>query len=121
MADMTMGSVETRFANIIWDGEPISSTELARQSAELLGWKKSTSFTVLRRLCQKGIFKNEDGTVTSLISRHDFYSIQSENFVEQTFEGSLPAFIAAFCARKSLSAAEIAELRRMVDEFGEGE
>lgn len=119
MADMTMGSVETRFANIIWEGEPISSTELAKRSAELLGWKKSTSFTVLRRLCKKGIFKNEDGTVTSLVSRDDFYSIQSENFVDQTFEGSLPAFLAAFTARKSLSAAEIDELRRMVDEYGE--
>lgn len=119
MSDMTMGSIESRFAGIIWDCEPLSSTELAKKSAELLGWKKSTSFTVLRRLCQKGIFKNEDGTVTSLISREDFYAIQSENFVDQTFDGSLPAFLAAFTARKSLSAAEVAELRRLVDKFGE--
>lgn len=120
MSDMTMGNIESRFANIIWEGEPISSSELARKSEELLGWKKSTSFTVLRRLCQKGIFKNEGGSVTSLVSRQDFYAIQSENFVEQTFDGSLPAFLAAFTARKNLSAEEVAELRRMVDEYGEG-
>lgn len=118
MSDMTMGAVESRFADIIWDNEPISSTELSHRSEDTLGWKKSTSFTVLRRLCQKGIFKNENGVVTSLVSRSDFYSIQSENFVDETFHGSLPAFLAAFTARKNLTAEEIAELRRMVDEYG---
>lgn len=119
MLDLTMGAVESRFADIIWSNEPISSTELARQSEELLHWKKSTSFTVLKRLCGKGIFQNQKGTVTSLISRGDFYAMQSEKFVEDTFDGSLPAFLAAFTARKNLTPEEVAELRRMVDEYEE--
>lgn len=120
MSDMTLGNIEARFADIIWENGPISSSELARRSEALLGWKKSTSFTVLRRLCRKGIFKNDGGTVSALVTREDFYAIQSEKFVEQTFAGSLPAFLAAFTARKGLSAQEVAELRRMVDEYGEG-
>ena len=115
-----MGTVEARFADIIWENEPISSTELARRSEEMLGWKKSTTYTVLKRLCGKGIFVNNGGTVTSLISREEFYSLQSERFVEDTFNGSLPAFLAAFTARKCLTDKEIAELRRMIDEYGEG-
>lgn len=91
-ANLNLGAVESRFADIIWDNEPISSTELAKQSEALLQWKKSTSFTVLKRLCDKGIFQNQKGTVTSLISRDEFRSLQSEEFVEETFNGSLPAF-----------------------------
>lgn len=78
MANHNLGAVESRFADIIWDNEPISSTELAKQSEALLQWKKSTSFTVLKRLCEKGIFQNQKGTVTSLISRDEFHSLQSE-------------------------------------------
>lgn len=119
MTDLTLGAVESRFADIIWQNEPISSTELARRSLELLQWKKSTSFTVLKRLCGKGIFQNNKGTVTSLISRGEFYSMQSEKFVDETFDGSLPAFLAAFTSRKNLNPEEIAELRRMVEEYEE--
>ena len=119
MIDLTMGAIESRFADIIWKHEPISSTELAKQSASLLQWKKSTSFTVLKRLCDKGIFQNQKGTVTSLISRDEFYSLQSEKFVEETFDGSLPAFLTAFTARKNLTPAEVAHLRRMVEEYEE--
>lgn len=119
MIDTQMGAVESRFADMIWEGEPISSTALAKMSEDVLGWKKSTSFTVLKRLCDKGIFKNEKGQVTSLISREDFYSIRSERFVNETFDGSLPAFIAAFTSRKSLSSEEISALREMIDSFEE--
>ena len=120
MSELQMGVIESRFADIIWRHEPITTTELVKRSEELLSWKKTTSYTVLKRLCDKGIFVNNKGTVTALISREEFYSLQSERFVEDTFDGSLPAFLAAFTARKTLSADEIAELRRMVDEFEEG-
>ena len=120
MKDYQMGAVESRFADIIWQNEPISSAELAKRSEEQLKWKKSTTYTVLKRLCDKGIFVNNGGTVTSLVSKEEFYSVQSERFVEETFDGSLPAFLAAFTARKGLTAKEIAQLRRMIDEYEEG-
>ena len=119
MSEYQMGAVESRFAEIIWEHEPLSSAELAKRSEELLKWKKSTTYTVLKRLCDKGIFQNNKGTVTSLISREEFYSLQSEKFVEETFDGSLPAFLAAFTARKSLTAEEVAQLRRMIADFEE--
>lgn len=119
MNDYQMGTVESRFADIIWENEPISSTELSKRSEQLLKWKKSTTYTVLKRLCDKGIFQNNKGTVTSLISKQEFYSMQSEKFVEDTFGGSLPAFLAAFTARKNLTPEEVAQLRRMVEEYEE--
>lgn len=121
MAELQMGVIESRFADIIWQNEPLSSTELAKRSEEELKWKKTTSFTVLKRLCDKGIFQNNKGVVTSVISRGEFYSMQSEKFVEETFDGSLPAFLTAFTARKNLTAAEVAELRRIVEEYKEGD
>ena len=120
MSDYQMGAVESKFADIIWENEPISSTELSKRSEEILKWKKSTTYTVLKRLCDKGIFQNNKGTVTSLISKQEFCSLQSEKFVEETFEGSLPAFLAAFSKRKKLSADEVAQLRKMIDEYEEG-
>lgn len=119
MHDYQMGAVESRFADIIWENEPISSSELSKRSEELLKWKKSTTYTVLKRLCDKGIFKNDKGTVTSLISKQEFYSVQSEKFVDETFGGSLPAFLAAFTSRKSLSPEEVEQLRHMVSEYGD--
>lgn len=120
MSDYQMGAIESRFADIIWENEPISSTELAKRSEELLTWKKSTTYTVLKRLCDKGIFQNNKGTVTSVISREELYSMQSERFVEETFGGSLPAFLTAFTARKNLTPEEVDHLRRMVAEYEEG-
>ena len=120
MGDLQMGAIESRFADIIWQNEPIATTELVKLSEEAFSWKKTTTYTVLKRLCDKGIFQNNKGTVTSLISRQDFYSVQSEKFVEDTFAGSFPAFFAAFTARKELTQEEIAELRRMIDSYGEG-
>ena len=119
MSELQMGAVESRFADIIWAGEPISTGELAKRSEALLGWKKTTSYTVLKRLCNKGIFRTENGTVTSILSRDEFYSRRSEQFIEDTFDGSLPAFLAAFTAKKPLSNEEIAELRRIIDNYSE--
>lgn len=116
MGELTMGAIETRFAEMIWQREPISSTELVKLAAKELEWKKSTTYTVLRRLCERGIFQNQDGTVTSKISREDFYAVQSEQFVEETFSGSLPAFLAAFTTRKKLSDREMAELQALIDQ-----
>ena len=117
MIDVQLGAVEARFADIIWQNEPLPSSELVKLCEGELGWKKSTTFTVLRRLSGKGIFQNEKGSVTSLISRDEFYSMQSERFVDETFAGSLPAFVAAFTKRKNLTREEVDELRRMVEEF----
>lgn len=119
MSDYQMGTVESRFADIIWENEPVSSAQLVKKSEEMLNWKKSTTYTVLKRLCEKGIFRNEKGTVTSLISKEQFYSLQSEKFVDETFGGSLPAFLAAFTSRKKLTSKEVAELRRMVEDYKE--
>jgi len=119
MAELQLGAIESKFADIIWGGEPISTTQLAKESEALLGWKKTTSYTVLKRLCDKGIFQNNNGSVTSLISREEFYSLQSERFVDETFDGSLPAFLAAFTKRKALSPDEVEQLRRLVREYEE--
>ena len=118
MGDMRLGAVEAKFADLIWCNEPLSSAELVKLAAQELDWKKSTTYTVLRRLCEKGIFQNEDGTVTSKLSKSEFSAVQSEQFVDETFDGSLPAFLAAFTTRKALTAAEIAEIQQMIDSYG---
>ena len=115
MDDKKLGAVEARFADLIWQHAPIRSGELVKLCERELTWKKPTTYTVLRRLCQRGIFRNEDGVVTALISREEFYAMQSERFVEETFRGSLPSFLAAFTRRRSLSATEIDEIRRLID------
>ena len=115
-----LGVVETRFAELIWSHAPISSGELVKLCLQELEWKKSTTYTVLKKLCEQGLFHNEGGVVTALVSREEFYTLQSEKFVEEAFSGSLPAFIAAFTKRKTLSEAEIAQIRRMIDEYREG-
>lgn len=119
MADMRLGVIESRFADIIWQKEPIATGELVKVCEKELNWKRTTTYTVLKRLSERGIFQNQDGTVVSLISKNDFYSIQSEQFVEETFDGSLPAFLAAFTARKSLSKEEIKRIREMIDSYEE--
>lgn len=119
MDDKKLGTVESRFADLIWGNEPLPSGELVKLCERELNWKKPTTYTVLRRLCERGIFQNEGGLVTSVISREEFYAMQSERFVEETFSGSLPSFLAAFTRRRSLSAKEIEEIRRMIDSYGE--
>ena len=117
MNDWKLGAVETRFAEIIWNHEPLTSRELVKRCAQELSWKKSTTYTILKRLCERGIFQNQDVTVTSLISKDDFSAAQSEKFVEETFDGSLPAFLAAFTARKQLSEEEIDQLQSLIDQI----
>ncbi len=119
MIDYQLGEVEARFADLIWQNEPITSAALVKLCEERLQWKKSTTYTVLKRLCKKGIFQNQQGIVTSTISKTDFCAAQSEQFVEKTFDGSLPAFLAAFTARKRLTPEEVRQLRKMVAEYAE--
>ncbi len=116
MPEYTMGEIEARFADLIWANEPVASGELVRLAQEALGWKKSTTYTVLRRLCERGIFQNAEGCVSSRLSRTDFYAAQSEEFVRSNFAGSLPAFVAAFSRRNRLTEDEIAALERIIAE-----
>ncbi|MBQ7385798.1 MAG: BlaI/MecI/CopY family transcriptional regulator [Ruminococcus sp.] len=120
MSDYRLGQIEAQFADIIWKNQPLASSELVRLSLDELNWKKSTTYTVLRRLCERGIFVNDGGTVKALISREEFYSRQSTEFVEDSFKGSLPAFLAAFTKNKSLSQEDVNEIRRMIDSYEEG-
>lgn len=114
METRKLGSVELHFADLIWEHAPISSGELVRLCAETLEWKKSTTYTVLKKLCEQGLFENRAGVVHVRMSRQDYAALQSEKFLEEHFEGSLPAFLAAFTARKSLSETEIAQIHQMI-------
>ena len=120
MEDTRLGAVETRFAEMVWRSAPIASGELVKLCQRELEWKKSTTYTVLRKLCEKGIFQNEGGTVSAVVSREEYYSAKSRQFVAETFDGSLPAFLAAFTGGKRLSAKDAAELQRLIDEAKEG-
>lgn len=120
MSELHLGAIEERFADIIWQNEPITSSELAKAAEEMLNWKKTTSYTVLKRLCDKGLFENNKGVVKSIISKAEYYSAQSEAFVNDNFDGSLPAFLAAFASRKKLTPSEVESLRKMVEEYEEG-
>ena len=115
MDDTRLGAIEARFADLIWQHEPVGSGELVKLCQQELDWKKPTTYTVLRRLCERGLFRNENSVVTSCISREEFCARQSEKFVEETFDGSLPAFLAAFGSRKKLSEGEIDELQALID------
>lgn len=120
MKDIELGAVQERFADLVWANEPIGSGDLVKVCEKELGWKKPTTYTVLRKLCEKGLLQNEDGVVTTLMTRDDFYSAKSEQIIEDSYEGSLPAFIAAFTSRKKLSNAEVDEIQKMIDEFKKG-
>ncbi len=113
---MKLGAIESRFADIIWQNEPLSSGDLVRRAADELEWKKSTTYTVLKKLCERGIFQNVNGMVSSIVSKEDFYALQSEAFVNETFGGSLPAFLAAFTSRNKLSEKETLELVQLIME-----
>ncbi len=118
MTDYQLGAVESRFADIVWAHEPLTTGELVRLCDSELHWKRTTTYTVLKKLSGHGIFQMQDKVVSALISREDYYAAQSERFVRETFEGSLPAFFAAFTKRKALTADEIAEIRKMIDAAG---
>lgn len=111
----TMGALESRFADLIWSHEPLASRDLIKMAQEELSWKATTSYTVLKRLCERGIFQLHNKAVTSLISRKEFYGMKSEQFVEEIFGGSLPAFITAYGTRKKLSEEEAEELKQLID------
>jgi len=115
MSDFRMGAGELRFADLIWKNAPIGSGALAKLALEEIGWKKTTAYTVLKRLCDRGLFRNEEGTVTPIMSREEYYARHSQTYVEETFGGSLPAFLAAFGSRKKLSEEELAQLEALVE------
>ena len=120
MEELRLGAVEARFADIVWANAPLTTKELVALCEGELAWKRTTTYTVLKKLCERGLFKTENSTVSVLITRDDFYAMQSEKFVEETFEGSLPAFLAAFTTRKALTGEEIAQIRAMIDGIEEG-
>ena len=120
MDEQKLGAVETKFADLIWENEPLPSGQLVKLCEQTLGWKKSTTYTVLKRLCDKGLFRNESGIVSSRMTKAEYASAQSERFVEDTFGGSLPAFFAAFSRRKPLSESDISEIQKMISEIGKG-
>ena len=119
MAQIRLAMVEARFADIVWENAPLSTKELITLCAEGLNWKRTTTYTVLKKLCEREIFKMEDSMVTVLIDKEEFRSRQSENFVKDNFSGSLPAFLAAFSARKKISKQEIDQIRQMLDSYEE--
>ena len=115
--ELELGAIQERFADIVWANEPIGSGELVKICEKELNWKKATTYTVLRKLCEKGLLKNENGVVSSLISKEEFYSAKSEQIIEESYEGSLPAFIAAFISRKTVTVKEADEIQKMIDTF----
>ena len=110
---------EYRFCLILWEREPINSTKLAQVCNEQLGWSKATTYTVIRRLAERGVLKNENATVTSLISKAQAQAARLEEMVEETFEGDLPAFIAAFSRNRKLTPGEVSQLRSLIEEYRE--
>ena len=112
---------EYRFCLILWENEPINSTKLAKLCNEKLGWSRTTTYTVIRRLSDRGVVKNENAVVTSLVSKDQVPAAEIDELVEKTFQGSIPAFIAAFTKRKKLSGEEVEEIRRMLDRYEDGE
>ncbi len=112
---------EYRFCLILWQNEPVNSTRLVSLCREQLGWSKATTYTVIKRLSERGVVKNENAVVSSLVSKEEVQAAELDELMEKTFEGSLPAFIAAFTRHKKLSAEQVDVLRRMIDESGEGE
>lgn len=119
MAQIKLGMVESRFADIIWENAPLTTKELTVLCAKELNWKRTTTYTVLKKLCDRGIFSTKDSVVTVLISKSEFSALQSEQFVQENFQGSLPAFIAAFTTRKTPTPEELAQIRKMIELYGE--
>jgi predicted transcriptional regulator len=117
MGDFKLAEAERKFTELIWSREPIASGELVALCEKELNWKKSTTYTVLRRLCQKGILQNEDAVVTSVISKDEYMARCSEEVVEDTFDGSLPQFVAAFMSRKKLSRKQVEEIQKLIDDY----
>ena len=117
MPEYRLGEIEKKFAQIIWNNEPLSSGELVKLCEQELSWKKSTTYTILKRLCERGLFVNEKGLVRSLVSEAEFHANISEQFVEEVFFGSLPKFVAAFTNNRKLSDKDIEELKKMIEDM----
>ena len=117
--EIQLGVVEAKYADMIWEHEPVTSSELVKLTAVAFNWKRTTAHNVLRRLIDKGLFKNENGLVTAVISREEFYAKQSRQYVEDTFADSLPAFIAAFTQHTKLTQEEADTIRKMIDQAEE--
>lgn len=116
MENQKIADGEYRFAELVWENEPINSTALMKMALDRLGWKKATSYTVLRKLCEKGILQNEDATVTALVKKVEVRKQESEALLQKSFDNSLPVFVAAFLKDKKLSKNESEELKKMIDE-----
>ncbi|MBR7137879.1 MAG: BlaI/MecI/CopY family transcriptional regulator [Clostridia bacterium] len=121
MDETKLGAIESHFADIIWQHAPIASGELAKLALTELNWKRTTTYTVLKRLCERGLFENQNGTIVVKVSRDEFYARQSEKIVDESFSGSLPAFVAAFASRKKISEAELNELQAMIEQMRRGD
>ena len=119
--EIELGEIQEKFAKLLWEKEPIASGEVVRLALEQFEWKKSTRYTVLRKLCEKGLFLFIVGIVTSVVSEEEFERAKSHKFVEDNFDGSLPSFIAAFAGRKKLSGKEVEEIQEMIARFQKGE
>ena len=116
MDQTKLGAVERRVAELIWANAPMSSAALVALAKEQLDWKRTTTYTVLKRLCERGLFELTEGTVTALVSRAEFYEKQSREYVQTAFDGSLPAFVAAYSRSRKLQPEEIESLQRLIDE-----
>ena len=119
MKDFQLGEQEAKFADIIWENEPIESSALVKLAEQNLNWKKSTTYTMLRRLCTRGIFTNENAMVSALMSKEQFSAGQSRSFIEDNFGGSLPKFLASFISGKKLTDTQADELMRLINEHKE--
>lgn len=119
MEQYKLGEMEQKFADLIWENAPIGSGELTKLCEKEFSWKRTTTYTMLKRLCDRGMFENRSGTVVILLTREEFQGAQGEHFVNETFAGSLPRFLAAFSRRKKLSDRDILELKKLIDNYEE--
>ena len=119
MTDWKLGVVEARFADIVWENAPMTTKELVALCEKELNWKRTTTYTVLKKLCDRGIFETKEHTITVLLPKQEFHALQSEQFVNENFKGSLPAFIAAFTARNTLTKEEQTQIRALIESFKE--
>lgn len=121
MEQYKLGEMEQKFADLIWERAPVSTGELTKLCETVFGWKRTTTYTMLRRLCERGIFANENGTVVVRTAREDFLGAKGEQFIEESFGGSLPRFLAAFSRRRKMGDKEIAELKKLIEGYEENE
>lgn len=119
MEQYRLGEMEKRFADIIWANSPVSTRKLVEVREKEFGWKRTTTYTMLKRLCERGIFSNNNGTVVTVITKEDFTFEQSSIFINETFDGSLPMFLTLFSKNKKLSPNEIEEIQQMIDRYKE--